>query len=89
MRKDKNVENECFMEYIEIVFGGFMKISDEVFLSISTFIITFCLGVIFAFLSLSFLFAKGFITVNETPEYIVNFVCGNSDSCRGVGSGGC
>jgi hypothetical protein len=87
VKKDKSVEIRCFIAYIEFVLRGFMKISDKVFLSITTFIIAFCLGVIFTFLSLSFLFAKGFISVTETPEYIVNFVCGNSDSCRGIESG--
>ena len=55
-----------------------MNTFDKVCLSISIFIITFSLGITFTFASLSFLFAKGFISVNETPEYIVDFV--NHDS---------
>lgn len=65
-----------------MIFGIFMKLPDKIFLSVSSFVIAFSLGTIISFSALSYLFANGYLNVDETPEYVVNFVCdGNRAYC--------
>jgi hypothetical protein len=59
-----------------------MKLSDKIFLGFSSFVISFSLGTIISFLTLTHLFANNYLSIADTPEYVVNFVCGARYDCR-------